>query len=77
MNAKYDPSIDKLIDTSPPAKVAAPCGPPKPFVHPNPDIARAAAAYQEALKAAQPPETTRPSTPEPPKPDPFKRPGFA
>ena len=45
MNTKWDPLIDRLVDVAPPATVACPMGVPAPFVHPDPAIAKAQAAY--------------------------------
>lgn len=74
---KFNPETDKLEDIAPPAKVAC-AKVPEPYRHPDPDIAKAQAAYHAALRAAQPEPVRRPPTPEQEKAGRFpKRPGFA
>ena len=78
MNAAWDPEQDRLIDTSPPAQVVCSAAIPAPYVNPDPDIAKAQAAYHAALAAAAPPQPVRPPTPGAETAGRFaKRPGFA
>jgi hypothetical protein len=51
-HTSFDPERDCLVDTSPPATVVATAMSP-PFRHSDERVARAHAAYLEALRAAR------------------------
>jgi hypothetical protein len=69
MNARFDAEKDKLIDTRPPPKMA--CTVMSPPYDPKSDPRYVPFDPNQSMIRL------RPMTPEPEKPNPFKRPGFA
>jgi hypothetical protein len=76
-HARFDPVADRLVDVSPPAKVAATVT-PEPWKNPDAKVQKAHDDFRAALKAARGPDPAppRPEKSELKRPDPSKRPGF-